>query len=306
MGLFSKKTVTCEHCGKEYQVRIAIGAHICDECLAREYEKKDVVRGYVDYASKVLWPDYTEQQLDEIAKHRDGILAKYRLNNGITRDELEEASDNYKKLTDDQAADILLRMANSSVSNTIGAAYTNKFFVPTAFSKTIVDAQDVFAVAYTDDFKLQSATDEVILCAVFTNDPYIPVFPMAFLGKLGFFEIRKSKKGREGAAQLFEGMCPNLTYPVQDLKQLKKQIKSEDTVKGKIDKQFMLDRISDASLSSGIFDTKKMFDALLPDSAAMLDKIGYIQQEEINSILKMDKMFNRNYWSKQIERVLKG
>jgi len=102
------------------------------------------------------------------------------------------------------------------------------------------------------------------------------VFPMAYLGKLRFFEIMKSKKGREGVAQLFEGMCPNLTYPVQDLKQLKKQIKSEDTVKGNIDKKFMLDRISDASLSSGIFDTKKMFDALLPDSAAMLDEIGYI------------------------------
>lgn len=90
--------------------------------------------------------------------------------------------------------------------------------MPTAFEKTIVDAQDVFAVGYTSDYKLQDAKSEVILCAVFTNDPYIPVFPMIYVGNLGFFEIMKSKKGRQDVNALFEAMCPNLTYPVQDLK----------------------------------------------------------------------------------------
>ena len=303
MGLFSKKTIVCERCGKEYQARVTLGVHICDECLNREYEKKENVKGYVDYANSMLWDSYSEEQLDQIAKHRDDILKKYRMTNGISRAELINASENYKKLTDDEAADVLTRMANSSITATIGAAYTGYFFVPTAFEKTIVDANDVFAVGYTSDYKLKDASSEVILCAVFTNDPYIPVFPMIYVGKLGFFEIMKSKKGRQGVNELFESMCPNLTYPVQDLKQLKKQIKADGAVKGNIDLKFMLDRISDASISYGIFDTKKMHSDLYSSSAEMLDEYGYIEETQINQIMHMDKMFNRKYWKKQIERL---
>ncbi len=301
--LFAKKTIVCERCGKEYQARITLGAHICDECLVREQHKKENVKGYVDYANDMLWPSYTEEQLDQIAAHRDQILAKYRMTEGISRAELQEASDNYKKLSDDEAANVLIRMANSSITSTMGAAYTGYFFVPTAYEKTIVDAQDVFAVGFTNDHKLESTSHEIILCAVFTNDPYIPVFPMVYVGKLGFFEIMKSKKGRKGVTDLFEAMCPNLTYPVQDLKKLKKQIKDEGSVKGNIDMKLMLDKISDASMSVGIFDTKKMHSNLYPSSATMLDQFGYIQEEQINQILKMDKMFNRNYWKKQIKRL---
>lgn len=303
MGLFSKKTIVCETCGKEYQVRIALGAHICDECLAGETMKRDNVIGYVDYASKMLYTSYSEEKLDEIAKHRDSILEKYRMTQGISRAELQKASDNYKKLTDDEAADVLMRMANSSITATAGAAYTGYFFVPTAFEKTIVDAQDVFAVGYTSAYKLEDSKSEVILCAVFTNDPYIPVFPMIYVGKLGFFEIMKSKKGRQGVNALFEEMCPNLTYPVQDIKQLKKQIKAEGTVKGNVDQKFMLDKLSAASVSSSIFDTKVMHSDLYHSSSAMLDAYGYIQETQINEILKMDKMFNRRYWQKQIKRL---
>lgn len=305
MGFFSKKTVVCERCGKEYQVRITLGAHICDECLSREFQKKDNVRGYVDYALMMGWPDYTEEQLDQIAVHRETILEKYRQVNGISRVDLMNASDNYKKLTDDQATDVLVRIANSTISSTMGAAYTGNFFVPTRFEKTIVDAEDVFAVGFTNDYKLQADGQEVILCAVFTNDPYIPVFPMIYIGKLGFFELMKSKKGREGVSALFESICPNLTYPVQDLKQLKKQLKTDGNVKGNIDLKTMLDKISDASSSFGIFNTKEMHSDLYPSSAAMLDEYGYIQEEQINQILKMDKMFNRKYWEKQIKRLSK-
>lgn len=273
--------------------------------MSREYQKKDNVRGYVDYAIKMGWADYTEEQLDQIAVHRSTILEKYRQNNGISRADLINASDNYKKLTDDQAAEVLFRVANSTISSTIGAAYTGNFFVPTGFEKTIVDAEDVFAVGYTNDYKLQADGQEVILCAVFTNDPYIPVFPMIYIGKLGFFELMKSKKGREGVSALFESICPNLTYPVQDLKQLKKQLKSDGNVQGNIDLKNMLDKISDASSSFGLFNTKEMHSDLYPSSAAMLDEYGYIQEEQINQILKMDKMFNRKFWEKQIKRLSK-
>ena len=303
MGLFSKKAVTCERCGKEYQVRIALGVHICDECKNREFEKKQNVRGYVDYALDMIWNSYSEEQLDQIASHRDQILEKYRMTQGISRQELMNASENYKKLTDDQAANVLIRMANSSITSTMGAAYTGYFFAPTAYARTIVDAHDVFAVGFVNDYKLQADKQEVILCVVFTNDPYMPVFPMIYIGKLGFFEIMKSKKGRASVADMFESMCPNLTYPVQDLKKLKKQIKDEGSVKGNIEMKAMLNMISNACASSGIFDTKMMHSDLLTESANMLHEYGYIQEQQINQILKMDKMFNRNYWKKQIKRL---
>ena len=129
------------------------------------------------------------------------------------------------------------------------------------------------------------------------------VFPMVYLGKKGFFEITKSKKGREGVAAIFESLCPNLTYPVQDIKFLKKQIKADLSVRGNIEQKQMLNYIDLASVGTGIFNTKKMCSELLPESVAMLDDIGYIQPNEINSILKMDKMFNRNYWNKQIKKL---
>lgn len=303
MGLFSKKTIVCEKCGKQFQARITLGVHLCDECLARQAEKENNVKGYIDYAQKMLWDPYTEDQLDVIARHRDSILEKYRMTRGISRSELASASDNYKMLTDAEAADVLRRAANSSIAATMGAAYSDDFFVPTAFEKTIVDADDVFAVGYTSDYKLQDIKSEVILCAVFTNDPYIPVFPMIYVGDLGFFEIMKSRKGRQGVNALFEMMCPNLTYPVQDLKQLKKQVKADGSVRGNMGQKFMLDRISDASYSTGIFDTKKMHSDLYPSSAEMLDAYGYIQETQVDAIMKMDKMFNRRYWQKQIKKL---
>lgn len=303
MGLLSKKALVCERCGKEYEARIAFGSHVCKECLAREGQKKDDVKGYVDYAYIMSWPKYTEEQLDTIINHRNQILEKYRMTQGISRAELQKASDNYKSLSDDEAADVLNRMANSSITSTMGAAYTGYFFVPTAFEKVIVDNEDIFAVGFTNDYKLQADKSEVILCAIFTNDPYMPVFPMIYVGKLGFFEIMKSKKGRATVADLFDAMCPNLKYPVCDLKQLKKTIKAEDSVKGNIDKKAMLDYISSAEAIVGIFDTKQMHSDLYPSSAAMLDAYGYIEEAQINQIMHMDKMFNRRYWQKQIQRL---
>lgn len=80
--------------------------------------------------------------------------------------------------------------------NTMGAAYTDSFFALTGYESTIVDAEDVFAVGFTSDYRLKGNNEEVILCAVFTNDPYIPVFPMVYLGKRGMFELMSPKSAK--------------------------------------------------------------------------------------------------------------
>lgn len=307
MGLFSKKEYVCSKCGRTYVKRLNLNGDLCDECYSKEANERaaleDQVKGYVNYCSSVRKDSYSIEELKKIIEHKNNLVAKFKNPNGINRIELENASDNYKKLTDDQAQDILRRIAKSTVKSTIGAGYTEQFFVPTSYEGLIVDAKDIFAVGFGTDFKLHSGSDEVILCAVFTNDPYVPVFPMVYVGKTSFFELTKSKKGRANVSAIFESICPNLTYEVGDLKQLKKQIKNDGSVKGKLDSQFVLDKIEDALCSRGLFNTKDMYSNMYASSATMLDEMGYIYEEDIDEILKMDKMFNRNYWSKQIKNM---
>lgn len=129
-------------------------------------------------------------------KMKNALLEKFQLTDGISRAELQQASDNYRSLTDEEAVDVLARVARTSMCNTMGAAYTDSFFAPTGYESTIVDAEDVFAVGFTSDYRLKGNNEEVILCAVFTNDPYIPVFPMVYLGKKGMFELMSPKSAK--------------------------------------------------------------------------------------------------------------
>ena len=307
MGLFSKKTYICEKCGKMFEKRINRDGNICDECKKKEAnERNDLLNstsGYRDYATKLLQKEYSDEELRAISKHRDDLLEKLKFDEGISREELSYASYNYKSLTDEQAANILLRVAASSISCTMGAAYTNSFFVPTAYDKMIVDVEDVFAVGFTSSKKIKNKENEAILCVCFTNDPYIPVFPMMYFGKKGFFEISKSKKGREGVISLFERLCPKMTYPVQDIKQLRKQLETEEKVKGNIELKQMQYFIAYALSEINIFNPYDMGDSLLPGSVAMIESIGYIQTETVSRILQMDKMFNRKYWNKKMEKL---
>ena len=301
MGLFSKKTLVCSHCGKEYQTRLALGT-LCDDCVMQKSKLEKLVKGYSDYSYSCV--DSIEK-IEAAIEHRNNILEKYRKTDGISRAELRNASDNYKKLSDEEAADVLLRAANSSVNTTIGAAYTENFFALTQWEGVIVDAEDVFAIAYTTAKKYAMEGAEVILCAFFTNDPYIPAFTMLYTGKLGFFEFSKSKKGREAIKEQFEAMCPNLTYPVQDLKDLNQQITFAKEIKGNISKKDMTSKIGEVMLGWGVSNEKKMDSIAYPVTADLLDQYGYILDYEVDQILEMDSLFKGNFWKKHIKKLTK-
>lgn len=308
MGLFSKKTYVCEKCGKTYEKRINLNGNFCDACWEIELDLQEELRkevgGYCDYATDAMYKDYTSEEMKPIIAHKNALLEKFKLTDGISRAELQQASDNYRKLTDEEAADVLVRTARTSMMNTIGAAYTDSFFVPTGYDDVIVDANNVFAVGFSSDTRLKAGTyNEVILCAVFTNDPYIPVFPMVYLGQKGLFELVKSKAGRASVAAEFESICPNLTYPVCDIKALTKTVKKEDDVRGNIEKKAMLDFLFSASVGNNIFNTKKMYSELSPKSAKMMESLGYLQNVQVEAILKMDKLLNRKYWTKQLSKL---
>ena len=299
MGLFSKETVVCACCGKQFQTRL--GSTLCKECndkvLNQEIQRENDVKGYIRYAKLLKKPAYTQEQLIEIAAHRNKILERYHCAEGATRAELKAAGENYKTLSEDQAVDILKRAEKSRMISTMGASYTLDFFVPSGYARTVVDMEDVFAVAYTTDYRYDVKDHESILCIVFSNDPYLPAFPMIYFGKQRFLSL-KSKKGREGVQALFTAQCPNLTYPVQTVKDLKKQLRQEKTVRGNIPMDTMMTILSDASMGNGIFKEKALEVDLPDQTAELLDQYRYIQAKELTSLLKLDKIFPKSYWEK--------
>lgn len=302
-NLVSKKTITCERCGNTYEARVTIGEHLCPACKKVLQDKKDNVLGYTYYTSKMSGRNLTEQEMDTIAVHRDSILERYRNANPLTPDRMKEHCDSYKNLSDDQAAAVLNAMSNSSYDVSMGACFTGGFYALTGFPKVVIDVRDVFAVGITSLSGLKVENGEAILCAVFTNDPYIPVFPMVYGGKLGFFEIMKSKKGRKGVAALFELTCPNLQYPVMEMKKLKKQIKADGAVRGNISMDKMLDYLDDAEYASGIFKASEQTPLVYPQAQEMLASYGYYDSDTFRKIINDSGMFAKRFWQKQIKRL---
>ncbi len=302
MGLFAK-TYNCSRCGSQFTGKLTKGIALCNTCLAKEEAKKNDLKGYIEYAKRMKFNPYNDATLDEIAKHRNGILEKYRITDGISMAELQNISGNYLSLSDEQAADIIRRMEKSSFSYMLGASFTGGFFIPSEFERVVVDAEDVFAVGYASDSGLMGFNTDVIVCAIFTNDPYIPVLPMMYAGSTGLFSF-KSKAARQDIKAIMESVCPNLKYPVQELKQLKKQIKTENVVRGNINQKYMLDFISSATSAAGIFDAKFMHgdEIIGMGTASLLDQYGYILDVRMEMLLNMDKRSNRKYWEKQRER----
>lgn len=312
MGLFSKKDYVCEKCGKTFTKRINLNGNICDECFQSEIDERanleNPVKGYVDYARDIFGfgKEYTLEELADIANNRKTIMDKYKKDDGITKQELRSASSDYKQLSESEAIDIATRALASTYSTTLGAAYANGFFVPTTQDGIIVDAEDVFAAVYTGNIKVNNAGNskvEVLLCLLFTNDPYVPVFPMIYQGKKSFFELSKSKKGREGLSGLLEAMCPNLTYTVDDAKLLKKCIKAEGTVHGNLSVDFVLEQIDKATSGKGIYDFLKITDKSGQKSKEILNKMGYMSTADIADILELDSMIKGKFWRKQLENA---
>ena len=309
MGLFSKKDYVCEKCGKTFQKRLNLNGNLCDECFNFEASEKMQLRktisGYIDYANEVFGKSYSSDEMRQIIDYRESLLKKFENEWGITRADLQNASDNYRKLTDAQAEEVILRVARSSVSATTGAVYSDYFFFPTKYDGVIVDVDDVFAVGICSDDRSSDENNEGLLCVLFTNDPYIPVFPMVYLGKKRMFEVLKSKKGRQAVVDLFSMQCPNLTYPVDSINALKKTVKKEGEVRGNIELEFMLDTLGEASACIGMFNTKDLTHLMPPTSVTLLDRLGYILSDEVDLILKMDKMFNKKFWQKHIDNVIR-
>ena len=290
MGLFSKKSLICTRCGKTYEARI-VGAQICLECLMEIDKKEKNVSGYRKYAETMGWDRYTEAQMDEIIARRDKVLLQSQMLQKITKEELKEAARNYKSLTVEQKENIAVRIGNTAIDDGFGATTTQGFFVPTYFERTIVDINDVFAVAMVENWRESGMMTRGMNCAILTNDPYFPVVYQGYSLKLKPFHIN-SKEGEAELIEHYENLCPNLTYPVQKFTALEKQIKAEGRVKGNMSMD-MISKISiQASNNRGVFETKKE-PVEYDETLKMLRSYGFIPTEEILPIIRKTDILQR-------------
>lgn len=302
MGFFSKKNMTCVCCGKTFQTRFGIDT--CDACISKQVDAdmaaekfRKEVEGYVKYAKVMKMPKYSESQLKEIASHRDRIVDTYKENACITKAELKEKSKRFLKHNKAETTELMAKIARSTVGVSYGTGFTTKFFVPTAFERTIVDAGDVYAVTYIGVPSSENKGYERLICAVFTNDPYIPVFPYACEAKVGFFEVLHSKEGRKETETFFENMCPNLKYPVQPMKEFKKFIKNSNEP----NKAFILEMLSNLDASWGIFAKKHITPNFSDSTIRWIEDAGYIFAEDVAKIMELDNSFRSAIWESYLK-----
>ncbi len=308
-SIFKKKTCTCSRCGKQYEAGVLDEADLCKQCYDEIWQKCSEVYGYYHYATDVANRPHgmkeNEKWFEEVAEHRKGILEKYRVTEGITKDELSEVKANYKKFSDDQAFDVIRKIQKTSYTLSAGGAFSGNMFMPARYDGVIADAEEVFAVGYMQADKFSDGDQETLMCLVFTNDPYISAFPIYYCMKKGFFDVFKSKKGRSAIEALFELACPNLLYPVQELKKLEKQIKKEEYINTKVSKEFVLDQVDRAKIGSGVYSQKELKKDIkdkypLINSKRLLEEYGYIDIDKISEILGCSGMFGSgDYWKKK-------
>ena len=253
-----------------------------------KFAKQKMVQGYVQYSRAADWKHYNAIQMDEVFQHRESILEQYRNYWGITREELSWAQQNKKTLTEDRKKDIVRRTMKSILLTYNGAITNGKFFVLTDYENVVVDARDIFAVAYTPAKGVMGGKYDGLTYAFFTNDPYVPVFWIAV------------PSGTEiSMAQMLEISNINLTYPMDTMKALKKTIKKEGAVKGNLEKEYMLKQLS--RTISGIW---------LPDASLLTEKTksfveqyGYICNLDMRKILKLDSSLAGSFWRKEFKSV---
>ena len=204
---------------------------------------------------------YTQEQLQEIDAHRRKILERYRNPYAITRQEMEWAANNYKNLNDPQIIDILTRYGESAMRSADGLDFNRNatLFSLTTFPGVIIDYEDVFAIGLVSNAKVnkRNTRTDTVVCVMFTNDPYIPVFPIWYRYDLKLNEMMYSQQARIDIMNAYQAVCPNLTYPITEVKELKKIIAQEPNIKGNISKEQMEKILTDADYCSGIFDTSE-------------------------------------------------
>ncbi len=303
MGIFSKKTCKCSRCGKEYEARMDFG--LCPDCESTLNLKRDYVEGYLKCLGE---EDASEERMDEIAAHKKAICRKYQLEPGISSRDMIEAATMFKRMSQEQIGYIVNEICKRYAFNLDPDVMTLDFLLPEIYPNTIVDFDDVFAVCYDSDKVVYDAYGrggaERFLCVLYTNDPYLPIVPFALCDTFGGFQF-KSKRGRNFIENQFSIVCKHLTYPVQTIGSLKKQLKMEKTVRGNIGYDKMMESLKDASLGMNQYNAAKMERKGkngYTQGARIANEMGYFLSSEVDAMLSLDMRGNRKFWEPLLDQ----
>lgn len=204
--------------------------------------------GYVQYKqrlSKVF--EYNTPALISMIEHRKKILNKYK-------DSKER-----------------------TVKRIIGMGYTEDILFPVDHDGVVIDADDVFAAFYYSGYLLgaeQDKKEKEILWILLTNDPYIPIIPVVYIQPLSIKD-RMKKRERNDFIAVLQKICPNLKYPLCELEQFTELIESEYSVKGRIEKNFLLQQLQSVKSQVGLFDPYTLTWEIGSKTEAILKEYGY-------------------------------
>ena len=182
--------------------------------------------GYSHYKQRMSSGNYSQVELRDIIKHRNDILNKYRDSN------------------------------KSRIDRLFGMSRADGFFIPVDFDGAFVDADDVFAATYRMDFNFmveKVKREQYVLWVLFTNDTYMPVLPLICYQKNSPWE-QFTKKERNDYLEVIRQSCPNLKYPICEIEQFEEKVKLEHSIRGRVNKTFLLGQLYDAKNQIGLFD----------------------------------------------------
>lgn len=204
--------------------------------------------GYVEYKQRISSSRYPKITLLNIIEHRNAVLQKY---NGSE---------------------------NKYVDRIIGMGQAEGIFIPVDYDGVIIDADDVFAAVYATDYNLgteKNRSENYVLWILFTNDIYMPVLPMVYVQSVSFFD-RLTKQKKNDYISVIEKCCHNLKYPICNLKYFEELVRAEHSIRGKIDKAFLLEQVYDATNQFGLFDSETITYEIGCRTRELLSENGYV------------------------------
>lgn len=223
---------------------------LCDEegiYLTEDQVKLDTL-GYMQYKQRISTTfEYKTPALIKIIDHRDKILQKY------------ESS------------------TNKNVEQIIGMAYSDKLFFPVDYDGTVVDSDDVFAAVYYPDYLIgeeKEKKEKDILWILLTNDPYIPLISMVYIQPLSLID-RIKKIDRNDFIPIIEKACPNLKYPISNIDNFMEIIESEYSVKGRVDKNFIMQQLQCVKQQDSLYDSHTLTFEIGRKTESILREYGY-------------------------------
>ncbi len=310
MGLFSK-TVTCAKCGAEFEKGLLSGGTLCPRCSLEESENRMLAgnaqafrEGFLKYY-KAMPGKFRNLNVDIQAaiQNTEQIIQKYASTYDFSQELIRKAVCNFEEMSEGVCTIFPLRFKSSIMYNKGFSTAHTSFILSHGYPGVILDFEKVFAAAYkpVDNFMINTdSKEQAYALYFFSNDPFVPALGMTVVvgSTLGAFSFGSDKRNREDTVkEMLKASCTALTYPIQTIKDLKKQIKSEGTVKGSIAPDFMMALVEQAEKEKGVMnDVEEVTRNLYSGMVILMKRNGFLTEEYAAADIDAMDRDAQNFW----------